>query len=90
MASQCTCGLRDMERVKRNFEALTREEQANVPRRAYERALAYLADKPANNTMVPNPPPMTHAVAQAAIQASPLPQEPSAHALATEEPKSKN
>ena len=71
MDLQCTCGLRDMERVKRNFEALTREEQANVPRRAYERALAYLAEKPAKNPMMPNPPPMTHAVAQAAVQWKP-------------------
>ena len=90
MASQCTCGLRDMERVKRNFEALTREEQANVPRRAYERALAYLADKPAPSMAAPNPPPVPHAVAQAAMQASPPPQEPSAQALTAEEPKSKN
>lgn len=42
MASQCTCPLRDMAQVKRNFEALTREEQDGVPKKAYERALAFL------------------------------------------------
>ena len=46
LASECSCPLRDVARVKRNFEALTREEKSIVPRQAYERALAYLQALP--------------------------------------------
>ena len=42
VASQCNCPVRDMARVKRNFEALTQDEKTKVPRHAYERAIAFL------------------------------------------------
>ena len=42
VASQCNCPVRDMARVKRNFDALTQEEKSKVPRLAYERAIAFL------------------------------------------------
>jgi hypothetical protein len=47
IASQCTCSVRDMASVKRNYEALTREEKERVPPDAYQRALAFMATLPA-------------------------------------------
>ena len=48
LASQCTCPVRDVGRVKRNFDALTREEKERVPKKAIERALAFLGHPLAN------------------------------------------
>ena len=56
VASNCNCPLRDVTRVKRNFEALTREEKSIVPRQAYERALAFIQAVPSTGHAEPQAP----------------------------------